>query len=282
MKLTLQRVAFLVWLAMLFLPQVCRAQSDHRNPEVEALLAPLGTATDSSVYLSKDQSTKGYREMVERLTKADTQTLRLLMDEVTNINVLEKSEPTGLSGISAYRAYRINQAFQIVRPNTAPLLPELKSEFLSGKSVYASECGLLAIGKDGWSILLQGLTNSDLRVQTAAVAIMSLATATNASIAFPHLSNFATNYSTPSELRISAVESIVDLAVTPKSKLPILIHVVTGDTNVEIRCEAIKEIGRLGIYNEEVRTCLEETGKDQNKYVRLAVQTASQELNATK
>jgi hypothetical protein len=282
MKLTSQRFVFLVWLAMLLLPQVCSAQSDHRNPKVEALLGPLGTATDSSVYDPKDQSSKDYREMVEKLKNADTQTLRLLMDEVTNINVLEKSEPTGLSGISAYRAYRINEAFQIVGTNAAPLLPELKGEFLSGKSIYASESGLLAIGKDGWSILFQGLTNSNLRVQIATVAIMSLATGTNALVAFPYLSNFATNYSAPSELRVSAVESIVDLAVMPKTKLPILIQAVKGNTNVEIRIEAIKEIGRLGIYNEEVRTCLEETGKDQNKYVRLAVQTASQELNATK
>src|SRR5579859_1789571 len=120
MKLTSRRVVFLVWLAMLLLPQVCRAQSDHRNPKVEALLGPLGTATDSSVYDPKDKSSKDYREMVEKLKNADTQTLRLLMDEVTNIGVLEKSEPTGLSGISAYRAYRINEAFQIVGTNGAP------------------------------------------------------------------------------------------------------------------------------------------------------------------
>jgi hypothetical protein len=282
MKLTLQKVAFLLWLAMLLLPQVCCAQSDHRSSEVEALLAPLGTATDSSVYDSKDQSSKDYREMVEKLKKADAQTLRLLMDEVANIGVLEKGEPTGLSGIPAYRAYRINEAFQIVGTNAAPLFRELKSEFLSGKSIYASESGLLAVGNDGWSILFQGLTNSNLRVQIAASAIMSLATGTNALVAFPYLSNFATNYSVPSELRESAVLSIVDLTIAPKTKLPILILAVKGNTNVIIRIEAIKEIGRLGIHNEEVRTCLEEMGKDQNKYVRLAVETASQKLNTTK
>jgi DNA-binding Lrp family transcriptional regulator len=282
MILTLHRIVFHTSLTLLLLPQVCCAQSDHRNPRVEALLAPLGAATDSSVYLSKGQSSKDHKEMVEKLEKADIQTLRLLMDEVTNIGVLEKNESTGLSGISAYRAYRINEAFQIVGTNAAPLLPELKSEFLSGKSIYASESGLLAIGEDGWSILFQGLTNSNLRVQIATAAIMSLATGTNVSVAFPYLSHFATNYSTPSELRISAVESIVDLTVAPKTKLPILIQAVKGDTNIEIRCEAIKEIGRLGIYNEEVQKCLERAGKDQNEHVRVAVETALQELNAAK
>jgi HEAT repeats len=264
---------------MLVLAQICHAQSNLCNLEVETLLKPLGTATDLSVYDQKDQSSKGYREMVDKLKNADSQTLRLLMDEVTNIGVLEKAQPTALSGISAYRAYRINEAFQIVGTNAAPLLPELKNEFLSGKSIYASESGLLAIGKDGWAILFQGLTNSNLRVQIAAAAIMSLATGTNALIAFPYLSNFATNYSAQSELRVSAVESIVDLAVASKIKLLILIQSVRSNTNVEVRIEAIKEIGRLGIYNDDVRTCLEEMGKDQNKYVRLAVTNALQALD---
>jgi hypothetical protein len=42
---------------------------------------------------------------------------------------------------------RIYEAFQIVGTNATPLFPDLKNEFLSGTSVWGSECGLLVIGK---------------------------------------------------------------------------------------------------------------------------------------
>lgn len=263
--------------AMFSLTLTCRARDEHRNPAVEALLKPLGSANGPSVY-TPDRDSMAYKQLVKQLRNANGRTLQLLMDEVTNVGVLEENQQFELSGSPAYRVYRLGEAFQVVGTNAAPLLDQLESEFLSGRSVYGSECGLLAIGQDGWSVLLRGLTNSDLRVQVAAAAIMGSAKGGTASLAFPYLSHFATNQSASTQLKRASVMSIIDMPVSAKKKIPILIEVAKNDKNVGLRAEAVKALGPLGVGDTSAREFLKEALKDKNHYVRLAASTAIKEL----
>jgi hypothetical protein len=272
--------------AAVFTREICFAEPDQRSPIVETLLAPLGPATGPEVY-GPDTSSPDYQQMAQRLRSRDHKVLQSLMDEVTNVGVLEKSQPLGLSGTFAYRVYRVSEAFQIAGTNANSLFPALKEGFLSGTSVYASEGGLLAVGGDAWPALLEGLTNSNPRVRVASIASMRLAVGTNAIHAFPYLSRVATNYSSNSSsvsdeaslFRLAAAQSLCGLAVESQVKLPILIHIANAEPDNSIRCIAILAIGKLGTYNDEVRELLRLASEDQNEKIRLAASTARKALD---
>ena len=266
-------IAWYVSISILSAPVDSHA-SGYQNTNEEALLEqiqPLGGQVP-------DKSSASYEDAFIKLRHPNAQTLQLLMDEVTNIGVLEKRHSYS-SQEAADRIYRIRQAFDVVGTNAAPLFPDLKAEFLSGKSVSASALGLLAIGDDGWPVLLGGLTNTNPRVRLAAVNAMRCAKETNASLAFPYLCDFATNSLESSLLRREAAESIEGIGVDPQLKIPVLIYIGKSDSDFSIRCMAIQAIGQTGVYDNDVRKFLEQASKDKNHYVRLAVETALKELN---
>ena len=277
------RAFILASVTLLLLPRLCGAQSDDRSPDVETLLAPLGAATNSSVYDPPDESSRDYKRMVDRLHKANAKTLRLLMEEVTNVGALEKGHIYIKlnEGNLAYRAFRLGQAFKIAGTNAAPLFPELTGEFLSGKSAWGAECGLLFIGDDAWPVFLQGLTNSDQRVQVAAMSGISYAPPDDALPALSYLCRFATNQSEPFSFRQFAERSIGDSHINPQFKVPALIKVGESETNWFNKGVIIYFIGEYGNGIKDARIFLEQTSKDTNRVVRAASEKALRELDVS-
>jgi hypothetical protein len=206
------------------------------------------------------------------------------MEEVTNIGALEKGQIYIKEGDLAYRAYRLAEAFTIAGTNAAPLFPQLRDEFLSGRSVWGAECGLLFIGSDAWTVFLQGLTNSDRKVRVVAMSGMSFSNAppSSAALAFPYLCRFATNESEPLAFRQFAERCIGSLAVRPEVKVPALISIAEVETNWFSKCVVIDEIGSAGLDNKDVREFLERTSKDKNEHVRAFCEKALRELKASK
>jgi hypothetical protein len=269
--------------AIFLAPFVCRAQSDHQSSDVEALLAQLGAATNfSTAYVTPDTSSRDYKRMVDQLRAASPKTLRLLMEEVTNISVLEKGHIYITNGDLAYRAYRLSEAFKIAGTNAAPLFPELRSEFLSGRSAWGAECGLSFVGSDAWPVFLQGLTNSEQRVQVAAMSGISEAPSSDALAALPYLCGFATNQSKPPEFRDFADRCIGTSHIKPQAKVPSLVKIGETETNWEIKVTIIYFIGEYGGGNKEARDFLERTSKDKNRWVRSMSEKALRELEAAR
>lgn len=269
-------------LTTLFLPLVCYAQAAYRTPEIEALLAPLGAATNSSTaYHRPDKSSKDYERMVDRLRAANSKTLQLLMEEVTNVGALEEGQIYIKGEDLAYRSYRLAQAFKIAGTNAAPLFPELRSEFLSGRSAWGAECGLLFIGSEAWPVFREGLTNSDKRVQVAAMDGISYAPSANALRAVPIVLGFATN-ETESVLFRQWAESFIGKShIKPQIKVPLLITIGEKETNWFNRCVIIDYIGFYGTNNNTTRRFLERTGKDKNREVRALSRKALREVEGT-
>ncbi|HUA37126.1 MAG TPA: hypothetical protein VMA35_01865 [Candidatus Sulfopaludibacter sp.] len=252
---------------------------------METLLAPLGTATNDSVF-SPDESTKDYKRMVEQLRNPNTETLQILMEEVTNVGAVQGGQLyiKITKGDLVYRAYRLGEAFQIVGTNAAPLFPELRSEFLSGRSTWGSECGLLFIGAEAWPVFLEGLTKRNQQVQIAAMSGLSFSNVppSIAQLAFPYLCRFATNLSESVLFRGFAQRSIVELAVKPEIKNPALMRITNVETNWFNRCVIIDEIGYAGFDNKDVRQFLGRTSKDENKHVREMSEKALRLLDASR
>ena len=261
-----------MWLPL----QMCHAQSDYRNPKVEAFLQPLGPAKGPSVFNSADKSSKKYKRMVSQLQNADSDTLQLLMSEVTNIGALNKTNIL-LRGKAQFRAFRLGKAFAIIGTNAAPLLSKLRNQFLSGNA-WAAECGLLYIGEDAWPVLLQGLTNSNVQVQLAAMDAMHYAQHTNAVLAFPYLSEILTNRFASSLVRSAAEASLVQLAVDPKLKVPVWVQMGGVVTNEIDKRVAISQIWHAGVINKEVREFLDESSHDSDERTRSLATKVLQEL----
>jgi len=270
--------------AAMLIPFVCRAQLNPRNyrdAEVEALLAPLGAATNVSVYHLRDQTSRGYKQMVEELKEASPETLRLLMTEITNVGVLEKDIPLGLKGNAAFRAYRLSEAFRIAGTNVTSLFSALTNEFLSGRSVYGSESGLLALGSASSPIFLQGLTNSDLRVEAASSEAMSFVKGSDALLGFPYLCDLLKNRSLPLQLRAGSIQSIRE-SINPKMAVPVLLQIAQTETNVMLRCLAIKGLNPPGPFTNSVLGFLRRALEDRERTVRLTAGNVLQEIRDLK
>lgn len=251
---------------LLNLPCLVRGQSDYRSPKVEALLKPLGPANSALVYTPK-KSTKAYKNMEQRLKNADTTVLKLLMEEVANIGFLQQTQHS-LAPTTAYRTYRLYEAFQIVGTNATPIFSQLTNEFVSGKSAWGAGCGLMAVGEKGWLVLIQGLTNSNAKVQLAALDAMHHAQRTDAILAFPHLAQLATNSFVSHTIRREAEHSMVGLDVNPQMKIPVLLNIAETATNVFDKLAAIAAFKLNNITNAEVLSFLEQASHDENKRVR--------------
>lgn len=63
-------------------------------------------------------------------------------------------------------------AFQVLGTNALPLLGALKTELISGHSPGVAALGLSQLGPDGGLVLINAMTNSRVRVRTAAVSMI--------------------------------------------------------------------------------------------------------------
>lgn len=261
---------------------ITKAEPGNRDPNVEALLAPLGPATNVSAFgiFDPDKSSPAYKRMVETLSHPDARVFQVLMTEVTNVGVLEKTSPIGLKGEAAPRATRLFQAFRIMGTNVVSLYPQLTNEFLSGRSVNVAANGLSKMGEMGWRVLVDALTNSQPRIQVAAAAVMQYVKGKYALEALPYLYSFTTNSSAPKLLRIGSEESIVNCGIDSTIKVPMLIQIADTDTNTEIRCLAIDGIGQVGVDSKVVRIFLQRVSNDSNGSVRNFATNALDELEA--
>jgi hypothetical protein len=241
----------------------CGVKCTNSDSHIQALLEPLALTNKASI---------DYTTAVARFQHPDRQTLQLIKVEIKSIGDLERKQ-NYLE--AANRTLSLRKAFEIAGTNLAPLLPDFGSEFLSGDSVGASGWALVTIGGDAWLTLLQGLTNTNLRVQLCAVEAMPYANGTNAALALPFLESFLTNKS--DILRIQSVDAIGQLAVDVKGKTNSLLHTMEVDTNITVRCMAIKALGRLG-NSENVIAILQQASKDKNASVRYAATTMLKEI----
>ena len=266
---------YFLFLIGLICPKTCVAQFDNQDSRVETLLSPLGHGTNETIIEQPERASKKYKEMVSKLRNPNSGALQLLMEEVTNIGVLEKKGKSGkllgMTGDALYRYNRIYKAFQIAGTNAEPLFSQLTNEFLTGRSVYASQAGLLAIGTNtSMPVFIQGLTSSLPRVQVASAAVLRRSKGTNALSALPYLFGFATNRSAPEELRFISVQSLAQSGISPEVKIPALIQITQVDTNYVFKCLAIEGIGNIGVSNKLIHRFLEQEMKDSNRVVRLA------------
>lgn len=253
--------------AMICFLLVSSASSAESTNHMELLLASL-TATNG---------TAEYTNAVVVFQHPDNATLRLIMAEVDYIGSLEKKED--YAG-AADRIFALRRAFELAGTNLEPLLPELRSKFLSGESVGASGWALVTMGENAWPILIQGLTNVNSRVQLAAVEAVASAKGTNAAVALPVLERLLAEKSPL--LRIQTLDTIGKLEVETKLKTPLLIRAVENETNITAKCIAIKGLANLAELNENAIKVLQRAQKDDNKSVRAAAAIALQPKNVVK
>jgi hypothetical protein len=120
------------------------------------------------------------------------------------------------------------------------------------------------IGLIYWGILI---------IQTGSEA-MEYANLTNATIALPILESFLTN--TSDVLRSQTVIVIGQMPIDLKTKTRVIIHTVESQTNVTVKCMALRACRQLG-RNEDVIAVLQEASKDNNESIRYS---ATQSLRA--
>ena len=243
----------IVWatlLAILLLVSV----SAYSSSQIQDLLDPLTDETN--------EGSVAYTNAVARLKTPDTQTLQVIMREVQDIGVLERKQSFDEAG---NRTFVLRKAFEIMGTNLTPLLPQLRSEFLSGNSIGASGWALIAVGADGWCVLRQGLTNVNLRVELASLESMPYVKGTNAWLALPSLRTLLTN-----ELYVVRTQCIMAIGQTdlnPEAKIKLITHALEAETNFTVKCFAIKELEQFG-NNTNVMPIIEQMKNDDNASVR--------------
>jgi hypothetical protein len=219
---------------------------------------------------SNDANSPEYEQRMARLRHPDDKTLQSLMELVRAVG----KSGSGSTNADDYLP-SIYRAFEIIGTNAAPLIPELRREFLAANACAAY--GLAQIGGDAWGILFDGLTNSDAKVRISAVMAMAYARDTNAVSALPYLKSFLSDNST--SMRSIAAGALGRLSVSANSKLPSLIQAARTDTNLVVRAAAVMAIAVTGTNSAEVQDVLKQIGEsDSSPSVRLAARQAIKKL----
>jgi len=268
-KLTTTALAVLIGSAVFFSWFHFYTQDKERK-EIANLLGQLHLSI-------VDEPPSDYEQKIYRLRHPDSKTLQLLMDEIKDIGAVEKVDYSN----AADRIIRIRKAFEIVGTNAAPLIPDLRKEFLSGNNVGDSAWTLVYIGGNAWPTLFEGLTNSNEGIRNSSVSAMSYTSGTNTVLALPYLESFLTNRS--EETRIVAAGSLGYLSVDANMKLPALIQCAEGDTNITVRASAVKAIRQIGINSPEVREALKHISEsDKNELIRRFAAKSLEEIQNSK
>ena len=219
---------------------------------------------------SNDTNSPEYEQTIARLRHPDDKTLQSLLELVRNA-----AKRGNDSKYASDHLLSIYKALEIIGTNAAPLIPELRREFLAENACAAY--GLAQIGGDAWGILFDGLTNSDAKVRISAVMAMAYASDTNAVSALPYLKSFLSDNS--STMRGIAAGALGRLSVSANSKLPSLIQAARTDTNLVVRAAAVMAIAVTGTNSAEVQDVLKQIGEsDSNPSVRFAARQAIKKL----
>jgi hypothetical protein len=224
-----------------------------------------------------DEPPLDYEQKIYRLRHPDSKTLQLLMDEIKDIGAVEKVDYSNAAG----RIIRIRKAFEIVGTNAAPLIPDLRKEFLSGNNVGDSAWALVYIGGNAWPTLFEGLTNSNEGIRNSSVFAMSYTSGTNAVLALPYLESFLTNRSDVT--RSVAADSLGNLPVDASMKLPALIQCAERDANITVRVSAVKAIQHIGLNSPTVSDALKRISEsDENEFVKRFAAKSLEEIQSSK
>jgi len=247
-KREFERLKGVLALLFLLIPTI------YSNAQINDLLNTLDDNSNRETTVSTNDLAK--------LKSPDVQTLRLIMVEIQDIGRLEQKQ---LFVDAANRIYPLRKAFEIMGTNLVPLLPALRAEFLSGKSIGASGWALVFMGENGWPVLRQGLTNTNERVQLCSLEAMPYIKGTNAWLALPSLTSLLTN--NLDIVRMQAVAAVGKADVNSGEKIRLLLGVLDVETNYTVKCIAIKQLEPF-VDDAKVVSILERLSKDRNVSVR--------------